>query len=173
MHIFGASGSGVTTLGQELSTQLNIPYFDTDDYYWEKTTPPFQLRTPSAKRNHRLVADLQQESDWILGGSLDSWGDFLKSSFDCVVYLWLPKVVRAKRLIDREKERFGEALPKSSIEFIEWALAYDNSDRAGRNRLRHELWMPTLPCPLLRIEKDIDITGKVQLVTNWMQLQRL
>jgi adenylate kinase family enzyme len=152
---------------------LNIPYFDTDDYYWEKTDPPFQTRVTSATRNHRLVADLQQEPDWILGGSLDSWGDFLKSSFDCVVYLWLPKNIRAKRLIDREKERYGEALSKSSIEFIEWALAYDSSDRGGRNRLRHEMWMPTLPCPLLRIEKDVEVATKAQFVCNWIQQNNL
>lgn len=37
IYIFGAAGSGVTTLGKELSSSLSIPTFDIDDYYWQKT----------------------------------------------------------------------------------------------------------------------------------------
>jgi cytidylate kinase len=39
LHILGASGSGVSTLGRELATRLNVPYFDADDFYWEKSYP--------------------------------------------------------------------------------------------------------------------------------------
>ncbi|CAC9976206.1 hypothetical protein FLAPXU55_03930 [Flavobacterium panici] len=37
IHIFGASESGVTTAGEALSKKLDIPYFDSDTYFWEKT----------------------------------------------------------------------------------------------------------------------------------------
>ncbi|CAI8903162.1 hypothetical protein EMIT036CA2_50372 [Chryseobacterium sp. IT-36CA2] len=33
IHIFGASGSGVTTLGKALSEKLNIEYLDSDDFF--------------------------------------------------------------------------------------------------------------------------------------------
>ncbi|WP_228410094.1 shikimate kinase [Chryseobacterium viscerum] len=33
IHIFGASGSGVTTLGKALSEELNLEYFDSDDFF--------------------------------------------------------------------------------------------------------------------------------------------
>ncbi|MEM6738348.1 MAG: shikimate kinase [Bacteroidota bacterium] len=36
IHIFGASGSGVTTIGKALSKELDLSYFDTDDYYWKR-----------------------------------------------------------------------------------------------------------------------------------------
>ena len=168
LHIFGSSGSGVTTLGTALSKQLAIPYFDADDYYWEKTNPPFQLRAEAGKRNAQLAADLKKEPHWILGGSLDSWADFIKHEFDLAVYLWLPKTVRATRLLDREKERYGETLSQQSLDFIDWALAYDDNNRHGRNRRRHEQWMQTLPCPYLIIEKDIEVEDKVRVVTEWI-----
>lgn len=41
LHIFGASGSGVSTLGNTLKNLWGIPYFDTDDYFWIPTEPPF------------------------------------------------------------------------------------------------------------------------------------
>jgi len=34
--VFGASGSGTTTLAKELARVLNFAHFDADDYYWQK-----------------------------------------------------------------------------------------------------------------------------------------
>jgi hypothetical protein len=39
LHIFGASGSGVTTTGQALAARMNLPYFDSDDYYHIMSDP--------------------------------------------------------------------------------------------------------------------------------------
>jgi len=33
VHIVGASGSGTTTLGRALATQLGCPHVDTDDVF--------------------------------------------------------------------------------------------------------------------------------------------
>jgi adenylate kinase family enzyme len=41
IHIFGASGSGVSTLGKSLALQLKIPFYDADDFYWKKQIPLF------------------------------------------------------------------------------------------------------------------------------------
>lgn len=50
IHFFGAAGVGVTTLGKEVAAKLEIPHFDSDDYGWEPTNPPFQKRLPVSKR---------------------------------------------------------------------------------------------------------------------------
>jgi len=34
IHIFGASGSGTTTLAKKISEELGHRMMDTDDYYW-------------------------------------------------------------------------------------------------------------------------------------------
>ena len=41
IHIMGASGAGVTTLGRALADTLGLPHHDTDDYYWRPTDPPY------------------------------------------------------------------------------------------------------------------------------------
>ena len=43
IHIFGASGSGVSTLGKLLSQAWKIPVFDFDDYYWADSEIPFSV----------------------------------------------------------------------------------------------------------------------------------
>ena len=171
MHILiiGASGSGVTTLGKALEQKTGIPYFDADEYYWEKTDPPFQNRIEAGVRNQQLLSDLHAAGAWIVGGSLDSWGDCWKKEFDKVVFLWLPKQVRAMRLINREKERYGETLSQQSQDFIDWALAYDDNNRHGRNRQRHEGWLQTLACPVLKIEGDMEVRDKTEKIAKWME----
>ena len=42
--ILGASGTGTTTLGRALGNDLSFRVFDTDDYYWLPSTPPFQRK---------------------------------------------------------------------------------------------------------------------------------
>lgn len=34
VHIFGASGSGTTTIAPRISKQFGFAHFDTDDYFW-------------------------------------------------------------------------------------------------------------------------------------------
>ena len=37
IHIFGASGSGTTTLGKKISEELGYSFMDTDDYFSYRT----------------------------------------------------------------------------------------------------------------------------------------
>lgn len=42
IHVFGAAGTGVTTLAQALADHLGHRYLDADDYLWVPTKPPYQ-----------------------------------------------------------------------------------------------------------------------------------
>ena len=43
IHIFGASGSGTTTLAEKISRELGYFHLDTDDYFWLPTDPVLLL----------------------------------------------------------------------------------------------------------------------------------
>ena len=47
VHVFGASGSGTTTLGRALAEALGSVHLDTDAYFWESTDPPFTTIRPA------------------------------------------------------------------------------------------------------------------------------
>ncbi len=175
IHIFGASGSGVTTLGKLLSKELSLIYFDTDDYYWEQTNPPFIKANTRETRQLMLRESLSNYINWILGGSLDSWGDFIKDEFDLVVFLWLPKEVRVERLKKREYDRYGEVIfdnkdrNKQYLDFINWASDYDLGTKWGRNLERHKTWIKTLNCPVMRIEDDHSNEQRIELIKNYLK----
>jgi adenylate kinase family enzyme len=179
IHIFGASGSGTTTLGRTLSEPLNIPHFDTDDYFWMKTPTPYTVKREVPERSKLLESDLVQFPEWVLSGSLCGWGDFATSLFGLVVFLWIPGEVRMRRLREREIDRYGvDAISPGGwfydhhSEFIAWASKYDTAGVDMRSKSLHEQWMKKLPCRLLMIEGTYSIeelSAKVEHELNIME----
>src|SRR4029450_13094001 len=75
IHILGASGSGTTTLGRALAERLQCSHFDTDDYFWLPTDPPFTHQRERIERQRLLMDDLTAQDSWVLSGSLCGWRD--------------------------------------------------------------------------------------------------
>lgn len=157
--IFGASGSGTSTLGATLAERCGYPHLDTDNFYWESTNPPFQ-KSRERQQSQQLLADaLDAHPRWVLSGCLAGWGDMFIPRFELVVFLSVPKDVRLERLRERERCRYGEEalapggfLHAAHIEFLNWAGAYDEGGENMRSRRRHEKWLAGLTCPVLRLE---------------------
>ncbi len=110
LHILGASGSGTTTLGRALAARLQCLHFDTDDYFWVPTDPPYTQQRERPERAQLLVDDLTAHDAWVVSGSLYGWGDVAIPLFELVVFLWIPHDRRMERLRQREHERFGERI---------------------------------------------------------------
>lgn len=170
IHITGASGSGTSTLGKALSENLGYMHFDTDNYYWLSKPPLFTHKREISERQDLLRRDLEKYENWILTGSLCGWGDMFIPYFDLVVYLWIPKDIRIKRLMERERQRYGLDIEPggskydSYMEFIEWASKYDEAGLEMRSRALHEYWMSTLNCPILKVEGDLTLEERLEVV---------
>jgi adenylate kinase family enzyme len=50
IHIYGASGSGTSTLGRYLAKRLDFAFLDADDYFWLPTDPKFTKKRPIEQR---------------------------------------------------------------------------------------------------------------------------
>jgi len=157
IHIFGASGSGTTTIAKAVSEKLDYKHFDTDNYYWYPTEIPFTESRPIEERLQLMDTDLANQEKWVLSGSLDGWGNPLIPLFELVVFIYVPQAVRVERLGKREYERYGNEVLfggkkyESTKEFIEWAAGYDSGLLTGRSLPRHEKWMEGLECEIVKI----------------------
>jgi adenylate kinase family enzyme len=159
IHITGASGAGVTTLGRALADALAIPHHDTDDYFWQPTIPPYQHKREIADRLRLMHEMFLDRADWVLSGSLEGWGDPIVADFDLVVFLHTAKEIRMGRLRAREARHFGaDAVApggwrhQETEDFIEWASHYDDGDREGRTLEKQLAWLAKLPCRVLRLD---------------------
>ena len=163
IHIFGASGSGTSTLGQALAKELGLTWLDTDNYYWLPSDPPFQEKRPIPQRVEMIKqAFAENPQGCVLSGALESWGHELVPYFDAAIFVRLEKEERLKRLKERGIKRYGDrALPGGDMyeneqEFIAWAAHYEDSTQTGRNLKRHLAFIETLPCPILELDSMED-----------------
>src|SRR4030095_4860480 len=163
IHILGAFGSGTTTLGRALAERLQCPHFETDDYVWFPTDPPYTHQRERPEHQQLLMDDVTAHDSWVVSGSLCGWGDVAIPLFELVVFLSIPPHIRMARLRHRQHARFGERiLPggdmyEVSQAFLMWAASYDEGGLDIRSRQLHEEWLGTLPCPILCFVREYSI----------------
>jgi len=151
--VFGASGSGTTTLGRELARLLNFEHHDIDDYFWEKTDPPFTQERPHDGRIVLLKSSLK--NNFILSGCIREWGGVVDPMLSMAVFLKTPTDLRMERLEKREFNRYGERIqPGGDLfdrhrEFIEYGATYDIGGMETRSLASQCAWAKTLTCPVI------------------------
>jgi hypothetical protein len=173
IHITGASGAGVSTLGAGLAGRLGFTHLDTDDFYWLPTQTPYQSPREAPERLRLLETALEAApAGWVLSGSLDGWGDRLIPRFEAVIFLTTATETRLARLRLRERERYGDSVTPGGashahhVDFLAYAAAYDTGVFTGAFRgrylARHETWLASLPCPVVRLDGGASTTELVE-----------
>jgi adenylate kinase family enzyme len=170
IHLLGPSGAGTTTLGKALAAAFGIPHFDSDDFFWVKTDPPFTDIRPRADRSILLGGALSGLSGWVVSGSMMGWGDFLIPEIECIIYKYVPWEVRQERLAARERARYGDRiLPGQEMhrqhrEFMEWASRYDEGGNDMRSRQSEEHWIRAAGRPFIRLDEELRPDDELRIV---------
>ena len=178
IHIFGASGSGTTTLGKKISEELGWTHMDTDDYFWIPTDPKFTAKRPTEERLSLMKRDIEQAENVVISGALAGWGDPLIPYFTLAVRIELDQNIRIERLRKREYERFGARIEPGGdmylhhLDFIEWAKKYDMGDMTHRSKMRHDAWEKTLPCEVLLLDGADDVDTNFKKISAALDMQR-
>ena len=174
IHIYGASGSGTTTLGKRLSERLGYTFMDTDDYFWLPTDPPYREKRPVEERIALMRHDLDAAEHAVISGSLVGWGDVLMPYFTLAVRVVTEQDIRIRRLRRREREHFGmRILPGGDMheeheKFIAWASKYDTGGTDMRSRAEHDLWEKLLPCRRIVVDGVADLEKNCERVEEML-----
>ncbi len=158
VHIFGASGSGTSTLGAAVASAIDGVHLDTDAYYWQPTDPPFVRAHPPLKRLQAIARDTAAQPRWVLSGSLCGWGDRLIQNFTLAVFVTLDRDIRMARLKARESQRYGARIEPGGdmhathLAFMRWAASYDTASAPTRSLALHRAWLAQLTCPVLHLD---------------------
>lgn len=173
IHILGASASGVTTLGKELSRKLDMAYFDSDDFYWEKTEIPYSIKIDPKVRDRVVLERLSGMDHWVLGGSIISWHQDIHQLFDLIVFLHIPQSIRLARLKARELNRYGHKIETDPFwkdkfdTFFAWARDYDEvKGIATRNIKTHQSWLGRQTADIVNLIGDLTVEEKIDRVMD-------
>ncbi|MDE5757508.1 MAG: AAA family ATPase [Allobaculum sp.] len=171
IYVYGASGSGTSTFGRYLAKQLHYFFMDIDDYFWQPTSPPYQIKRSPSARIERLKTDIVEHDHVVLSGSLMDWGDELIPLFTLAIRLETATPIRIERLKKRERARFGHRLDvggdmyETHQKFLAWAALYDEGGLNMRSRAKFEHWERQLGCPQLLLN------GNLPLETNFERIK--
>jgi len=170
--LFGASGSGTTTLAKVIAEKANFMHLDADDYYWKPTEIPFTEKIPLQERNKNIKIDFQKYDNVVISGSMVSWGKEWETAFDLAVFIRLDNDIRMERLRKREIERYGGLLDmdterkKVHEAFMDWANQYENPQFKGRSLQVHNDLIKKLDCPVIRINGEMELEDKMDKVVH-------
>jgi len=175
IHILGASGSGVTTLGQEIEQKHKYKWLDTDDYFWLPTEPPYTTKRPIEERISLMEASIAENPKCTISGSLCGWGDVFIPKFQLVIFIYTSAEIRKERLIKRDYQRYGEERVHENgdrhdehIKFINWAMDYDNGDMNMRSLENHEEWLKQITCPIIRLNGENPCEHNLALLDRYL-----
>lgn len=152
--VTGAAGSGTTTLAAALAERWQARHLEADAFFWLPTEPPFESKREPLERNAMLTQALQSNS-CVVAGSVVGWG--VEALLELVIFLYVEPSIRLQRLQAREIARFGRANPV----FIEWASQYDQGPPEGRSLAKHEAWLGSLRCPVIKLVGEMSIQEQV------------
>ena len=175
--IFGASGAGSTTLGNEISQRLNFKYLDIDDYLWRWDTEiPLTVTCSSEERKERLMNDIAKYPKFVIAGTIFSDREVFHPLLDLAVFISTPAEVCAERVRTREHARWGaRVLPGGDMykstrfhgdndDYTVNAQKYESADISKFGRKLHEKWISELPCLVLRVDGTKNIIEN----TDWI-----
>lgn len=166
IHIFGASGSGTTTLSQKLCENLPHSHIDSDDFFWKTK---YTEANPRDVRLELLRKKLNSCERWILSGAVIDWGNPIIPLFDLVIFVSVTNEIRLKRLYEREYKRYGDAISPTGnryqefSQFMEWADKYETGGMEVRSRYQQKAWLKDVSCTILEINGDdsVDINSSL------------
>lgn len=172
IHIYGASGSGTSTLGRYISEKLGYSFMDTDDYFWMPTNPKYTTKRSVTERIKMMKEEMSKSDKVVISGSLVDWGDEFIPYFTLAIRVVTDTNIRLERLKEREKKHFGSRIEvggdmyNNHKEFIEWAALYDVGGLDIRSRAKHDEWQKLLRCKQIIVNGADHIAANLELVKN-------
>ncbi len=174
IHLFGASGSGTSTIGRFICDKLGYDFMDTDDYFWEATNPPYQVKRGVADRVALMRSDIARTDNAVISGSLVDWGDVLIPLFTLAIRVETDTAIRMERLKRREREHFGSRIDiggdmyETHRKFMDWAASYDSGDLNRRSKLKHDTWQKKLPCRVILLDGSLPVEKNFELIRPYL-----
>ena len=152
IYILGCSGSGKTSVAQELAGKLHIPRYDLDDIFWKKKYTV--KRDESTCRS--MLQKLAKKDQWIIEGVYDRWVDPAFKRAMLVVWLdispWLITYRLIKRYLVRNKENPEESW-KDTVTLIRYVWRYQKKDQPSGFGT-HQKLIKKYKVPYIHIRKE-------------------
>lgn len=179
IHLYGASGSGTSTIGRKICDELGYHFMDTDDYYWMPTNPKFTTKRELNERLRLMREEIKISENVVISGSLVDWGDEFIPLFTLVIRVVTDTDIRIDRIHKREYQRFGSRIEaggdmfENHKKFIAWAKEYDTGSIDMRSKAKHDDWQQLLSCHQIIIDGAKDLNENFDVLKREIDMMQI
>lgn len=170
--IVGTNGSGKTTLGKRLSELLSYKHMDVEDYYFPRIKQADESEIPYSNPRTRdevmelIKADIKKYRQVVFSAVHGDYGSEVNSSYDCIIYIEIPRELSLARVKKRAVDKFGKRV-------LEGGDMYEQEQRffemvESRTMDRTDEWIKTLDCPVIYIDGTNTVEGNLDIVDKRM-----
>ena len=160
--VYGATGSGKTTLASALGARLGLPYHSMDDLTWE---PGWVAVGEHLQRDR--VREICATDDWVIDAAYGIWRDIPLTRADLIVGLDLPRWLSFGRLLRRTFRNVVQRRSLCNGNHETWRgsfLSYDSilvwhskSFRRKRQRMRAWAADPEFPVAIVLLRSPREV----------------
>ena len=131
ISIIGGSGTGKTTLANNLGEQLNLPVYHIDGINYLEN---WKIR--DKEERDKIILEKVKESKWIMDGTYRSTLQKRLENSDCIIYLDYSSAAQVKGVLSRviknhgkEKSEIPGCKEKLSVDFLLWVWNWRKNKR--------------------------------------------
>jgi adenylate kinase family enzyme len=172
--VFGAAGSGSTTVARAIACQYGFHHIEVDEALFEPSDPPFLVRRSDVETNAIVAKQLANHKSCVISGSIIGWGESFKSQIDLVVFLHLPVEIRIDRIRRREQKRFGTRVAAGGdmylqhLAFLDWVRAYETGEANVRSLKQHRAWLSDISKPIVTITEPLSVDDILKQIKGYL-----
>ncbi|TCT11616.1 shikimate kinase [Natranaerovirga pectinivora] len=162
--VFGANGSGKSTIARELAEVLNYKYMDIEEYHFIESEIPYTKARTREECLNLMLEDINTHKNFVLSAVTGDFDDYIESMYSFAVLLVAPLEIRIDRVKRRAFVRHGERISeggdmyKQHLEFVEFVRTR-TSDRIAQ-------WNEKLKCPVITIDSTKPISENIELIVQ-------
>lgn len=162
--IFGANGSGKSTIGRAVAQALNYKHMDIEEYHFIPSQIPYTVARSREDCLNLLFTDIVKYRSFVITAVTGDFGEKISSMYRLAVQISAPKDIRIDRIRQRAYEQFGERvceggdMYEQNLKFIDFA--------ASRSLSGIEQWAETLHCPVVHVDGTKPICKNVKRITE-------
>lgn len=169
--IYGAAGSGTSTLGKYICDKLGYAFIDTDDIYWLKTDIPFTKSRDNRECISMIKEIINNNDNIVISGSLAVWGDEIIPFLTLAIRLVTDTKIRMERIKKRDNAKYGERIfPGGDMYenhqiFLKNAEGYDDNT-VPRSKELHDFWQNKLSCKHIALSGNDSIEYNFEIISK-------
>lgn len=148
--VFGANGSGKSTVGRAAARALGFRHLDIEDYHFLPAPIPYTAHRPREECRRLLLADAIECGSFVLSAVTGDFGAELNRLYRLAVLMEAPLALRLERVRRRAEAQYGDRVRAGGDMYEQTRRFIDFV--AARDLAKIERWEKTLACPILVID---------------------